>query len=155
MTLTLGPGFDVPEDIATESVGLLGQRGSGKSNGLVVIAEELHAAGIPWAAIDPKGDWFGVRSSPDGTGLDGDPPFVHCHRHETARLVRAVEGELKLMDSPLDPIADVPVRRVVSMEYAELASTQRGEVVGRVPAESLLPFVHQRYDDLSVLGAKS
>jgi hypothetical protein len=24
-----------------------------------------------------------------------------------------------------------------------------------VPAESLLPFVHQRYDDLSVLGARS
>ena len=90
-----------------------------------------------------------------GTGLDGDPPLVHCHRHETARLVRAVDGELKLMDSPLDPIADLPVRGVVSMEYAELAGTQRGEIVGRVPAEDLLPFVHQRYDDLSVLGAKS
>ncbi|MBV8984718.1 MAG: acetoacetate decarboxylase, partial [Acidimicrobiia bacterium] len=41
------------------------------------------------------------------------------------------------------------------MEYAELSSSQRGEIVGRVPAESLLPYVHQRYDDLSVLGAKS
>jgi hypothetical protein len=26
--------------------------------------------------------------------------------------------------------------------------------VGTVPAENLIPFVHQRYDDLSVLGAK-
>jgi acetoacetate decarboxylase len=99
--------------------------------------------------------YFKLSPSPDGAGLDSDPPLVHCHRHETARVVRAVEGELKLMDSPLDPIADIPVRRVVSMEYAEISGTQRGEIVGRVPAESLLPFVHQRYDDLSVLGARS
>jgi len=26
--------------------------------------------------------------------------------------------------------------------------------VGTVPAENLVPFVHQRYDDLSVLGVK-
>lgn len=98
--------------------------------------------------------YFKLGPSPDGKGLDGDPLFVYCHRHETARFVRAVEGELKLMDSPLDPVADIPIRRVVSMEFAELASTQRGEAVGRVPADSLLPYVHQRYDDLSVLGAR-
>jgi len=46
------------------------------------------------------------------------------------------------------------VRSIVSFEYAEIASSQTGEVVGRVPAEWLEPFVHQRYDDLSVLGAK-
>jgi acetoacetate decarboxylase len=43
---------------------------------------------------------------------------------------------------------------VVSFDYAEIASSQRGEVVDRVPAEWLVPFMHQRYDDLSVLGAK-
>ena len=110
---------------------------------------------LPGYERDKVDFYFKLSPSPDGTGLDGDPPLVHCHRHETARLVRAVDGELKLMDSPLDPIADLPVRGVVSMEYAELAGTQRGEIVGRVPAEDLLPFVHQRYDDLSVLGAKS
>ena len=56
---------------------------------------------------------------------------------------------------PLDPVADFPVRKVVSFEYAEISSSQRGEVVGRVPAEWLEPFMHQRYDDLSVLGARS
>ncbi len=38
------------------------------------------------------------------------------------------------------------------MEYVEISGTQRGEIVGRVPAEDLLPYVHQRYDDLYVLG---
>jgi acetoacetate decarboxylase len=98
--------------------------------------------------------YFKLSPSPDGAGLDSDPPFVYCHRHESARSVRDIEGELKLMESPLDPIADVPVRSVLSMQYAEIAGTQRGEVVGRVPAETLLPYVHQRYDDLSVLGAR-
>jgi acetoacetate decarboxylase len=98
---------------------------------------------------------FYLKLSPaaSGEGFDGDPLLVHCHRHEEARSRRVVEGDLKLLDSPLDPIADVPVRRVLSFEYAELASSQRGEVVGTVPAASALAFVHQRYDDLSVLGA--
>ena len=99
--------------------------------------------------------YFKISPAPDGSGLDADPPLVYCHRHERGRNGRVVEGELKLFDAPLDPVADFPVRRIVSFEYAELATTQRGEIVARVPAASLLPYVHQRYDDLSVLGAGS
>jgi acetoacetate decarboxylase len=40
------------------------------------------------------------------------------------------------------------------MAYARVTTTQAGEVVERVPADWLLPFVHQRYDDLSVLGKR-
>ncbi len=109
----------------------------------------------PTGERDKLDFYFKCSPSPDGEGFDTDPALVYTHRHETSRRVRAVDGELKLLDSPLDPIADLPVRRVVSLEYGELASSQRGEVIERVPAESLLPFVHQRYDDLSVLGAKS
>jgi hypothetical protein len=42
----------------------------------------------------------------------------------------------------------------VSIEYGELASHQTGEPKGTVPADTLLPYVHQRYDDLSVLWSK-
>ena len=97
--------------------------------------------------------YFKLNPNPDGVGLDGDPPFVYCHRHESARAVRRIDGEMKLLEAPLDPLADFPVQRIVSMEYAEIAGTQRGEIVGHVPADDLLPYVHQRYDDLSVLGA--
>ena len=98
--------------------------------------------------------YFKFNPSPDGAGFDNDPALVYCHRKEKARSVRAIDGELKLLDSPLDPIADIPVRKILSFEYGELASHQRGEIVDRVPTDWLLPFVHQRYDDLSVLGAK-
>ncbi len=108
----------------------------------------------PGYEIDKLDFYFKPLPSPSGSGLEGDPAFVYCRRHEVARVVRPVSGECKLLEAPLDPVADFPVRKVVSFEYAELASSQQGELVGRVPAEWLEPYVHQRYDDLTVLGAK-
>ena len=68
-------------------------------------------------------------------------------------MVRPVTGECKLLDAPLDPIADFPMGKILAFEYAEISSSQVGEIVGRVPADWLVPFMHQRYDDLAVLGA--
>jgi acetoacetate decarboxylase len=98
--------------------------------------------------------YFKCSPSPDGKGFDTEPALVHCRRHEEARDGRAIDGTLTLGDSPVDPIADIPVGRIVSFQYAKVTTTQTGEVVERVPADWLLPFVHQRYDDLSVLGTK-
>ena len=43
----------------------------------------------------------------------------------------------------------IPVRRIVKMEY-EVGSTQSGgRVLRSIPGEWLLPFLHQRYDDSS------
>jgi acetoacetate decarboxylase len=104
--------------------------------------------------IDKLDFYFKAFPDPTGSGLEGDPALVYCRRHESARVVRPVVGECKLLDAPLDPIADFPVNRIISFEFAEVASTQAGEVMCRVPADSFLPFIHQRYDDLSVLGSK-
>jgi acetoacetate decarboxylase len=108
----------------------------------------------PGYEIDKLDFYFKAFPDPSGVGLEGDPALVYCRRHETARVVRPVVGECKLLDAPLDPIADFPVNRIISYEYAEVASTQHGEVVCRVAADSYLPFIHQRYDDLSVLGSR-
>src|SRR5438445_500520 len=53
---------------------------------------------LPSYERDKVDFYFKLSPSPDGTGLDGDPPLVHCHRHETARLLRAVDAELKVLD---------------------------------------------------------
>lgn len=98
--------------------------------------------------------YFKLSPSPDGKGFDTEPGLVHVHRHEEARDGRAIDGMLQLHESPIDPIADIPIGRMVSLEFAQVTTTQRGEVVERVPMDWLLPFVHQRYDDLSVLGKK-
>ena len=83
--------------------------------------------------------YFKCSPSPDGKGFDTEPALVHCRRHEEARDGRAIDGTLTLHDSPLDPIADIPVGKIVSMQFAQVATTQHGEVVERVPADWLLP----------------
>jgi hypothetical protein len=45
------------------------------------------------------------------------------------------------------------VRKLRYMEFAERSSKQHGEIITTVPGEWVRPFVHQRYDDLSVIGA--
>ena len=65
-----------------------------------------------------------------------------------------MEGEVILGDSPLDPLSDLPVKKLVSINLSQRATVVSARTVGTVPAENLIPFVHQRYDDLSVLGNK-
>lgn len=59
---------DLVARLVTETVAILGRRGGGKSNAAVVLAEEMDRLGQQWVAIDPKGDWWGIRSDTAGTG---------------------------------------------------------------------------------------
>jgi acetoacetate decarboxylase len=88
-----------------------------------------------------------------GKGFDGEPQLVYCRREETTRSLKQVEGEIILRESRFDPVADLPVRAIRSIELAERSSIQTGEVVMAVPADWVTPFVHQRYDDLSPVGS--
>lgn len=67
-TLQLGPKLALPLDAVTQTFGVLAVRGAGKSNLAAVLAEEMHAAGLPFVAIDPVGSWWGLRSNSDGKG---------------------------------------------------------------------------------------
>jgi acetoacetate decarboxylase len=93
--------------------------------------------------------YFKFLPAPDGKGFDDEASLVYCHRDESTRSARAVDGQVLLRDSRFDPVADLPVQKLVSITLAERNSTQTGEIVSRVPAEWLIPYAHQRYDDLS------
>lgn len=83
--LHIAPKLDLPLDAVTETFAILAKRRSGKSNAAVVMAEEMFDNGLQWVAIDPKGDWWGVKSAGDGAspglavvvfgGLHGDVPL--------------------------------------------------------------------------------
>jgi acetoacetate decarboxylase len=99
--------------------------------------------------------WFKLSPSPEEPGqLDQDPLLLYGEKTERTRLHEGIEGELILKESPLDPIADLVVRRVVDLNWTERASTQVGRIIGPVPRADVAPYLHQRYDDLSVLGAR-
>lgn len=66
--LRISDDLALPLQAVTEPMGMLAARRAGKSNAAVVLAEEMFRAGLHWVAIDPKGDWWGIRSSGDGKG---------------------------------------------------------------------------------------
>jgi acetoacetate decarboxylase len=96
--------------------------------------------------------YFKFLPAPDGKGFDDEASLVYCHRDETTREAHEVYGALTLRDSRFDPVADIPSLRLLDITLAERRSVQRGEIVGRVPAEWIVPYAHQRYDDLSPIG---
>jgi hypothetical protein len=83
--LQISPALTIPVDAVTETFAILAVKRAGKSNAAVVMAEEMYDAGVPWVAVDPKGDWWGVRAAGDGQapglsvlvfgGLHGDVPL--------------------------------------------------------------------------------
>jgi hypothetical protein len=89
------PGL--PLEAVTQSFAVLAVKGAGKSNTAVAMAEEMWKARLPWVAIDPKGDWWGIRSNRDGDGpglpvpifggLHGDLPLSPDAGRLIAQLV--------------------------------------------------------------------
>jgi len=99
--------------------------------------------------------WFKLSPSAERPGeLDADPLLVYGEKVEKARVFEGIDGDVILKDSPLDPIADLVIRRLVDLNWTVRASTQIGRIIGTVPRAELTPFIHQRFDDLSVLGKK-
>lgn len=92
--LKISPELQLPVDAVTETFGILAVKRAGKSNAAVAIAEEMFKAGLPWIAIDPKGDWWGIRSSSDGNG-----PGLPIHP-------RIGEGERKVLRTLIDAFPD-------------------------------------------------
>jgi acetoacetate decarboxylase len=93
--------------------------------------------------------YFKFLINPDGKGFDSDPALVYCRRNYEIRSCERMEGEVILRESPFDPVADFPIRRISSFQFVEYHSDQVGEIVDRVPGEWIAPFVHQRYDGFS------
>jgi acetoacetate decarboxylase len=87
-----------------------------------------------------------------GKSFDHDPLLVRLEWRQKHDVAAKLDGALALGDSPLDPVADIPIRRVVKLEYEEGTTQSNGSVLRSVPGEWLLPFLHQRYDDTSGVG---
>lgn len=73
--LRIAPGLLLPPEAMLQRWAILAMSGAGKSNAAAVMAEQMYAAGIPWVVIDPKGDWWGLRSSKTGKSAGLDVPI--------------------------------------------------------------------------------
>jgi acetoacetate decarboxylase len=123
----------------------------------------LSAKGTLGASLGPRRFTevgYTMKASPScdpaakGTAFDADPLLVRLEWQHDQRESFAVAGELALRESPFDPVADLPMRRIVRMEYEEGTTQSNGRVLRSVPAEWLLPVFHQRYDDPGAQGVE-
>jgi acetoacetate decarboxylase len=96
--------------------------------------------------------YFKFLRAPDGSGIT-DPHLVYGEYHRHYELLENIDGVLELGESPLDPVADIVVREIRSITWCRRRTIQVGRIAQRVPAEWLLPYVHQRYDDVALLAA--
>jgi acetoacetate decarboxylase len=98
--------------------------------------------------------YFKFLPAPDGNGFDADPSLVYCYRETQTRSHKGVTGTVTLNESRFDPVVDIPMLGDPTITLSERRSAQRGEIVATVPSADLIPYQHQRYDDLSPVGKK-
>jgi acetoacetate decarboxylase len=96
--------------------------------------------------------YFKFLRAPDGGGIT-DPHLVYGEYHRHYELLENIDGAVELGESPLDPVADIVVREITSITWCRRRTVQVGRIAERVPQDWLLPYVHQRYDDVALLAA--
>lgn len=79
----------LPKTSATKGFGFIGKRGSGKSYGAAVFAEELYKAKIPFVVFDPIDVWWGLKVAANGKGK-GLPVVVFGKEHADIQLDRTM-----------------------------------------------------------------
>jgi acetoacetate decarboxylase len=84
--------------------------------------------------------------------FDFEPLLIRLEWRQKHTGSWQLDGALTLGESPLDPVADIPVRRLTRFEYEEGTTQSNGRVLRSVPEEWMLPILHQRYDDVSGEG---
>jgi acetoacetate decarboxylase len=143
--------FGEPKKLGEVVVERDGDRVTGRltRHGVSFVVIEGRAAGeLPLPGEHENVDfYFKFLPAPDGDGLDSDAALVHCTRRGRTRLLHRIEGTVELAESPFDPVADLPVRRLLGITLGERTSSQEGRIVARVAAGQIMPYVHQRYDD--------
>lgn len=95
--LHVADGLTLPIETTTQAIGIVAKRRVGKSYTARRITEQLFKAGQQIVIVDPKGDWWGIRSSADGKspglpvvilgGEHGDLPLDVSNGEVVAQLV--------------------------------------------------------------------
>jgi hypothetical protein len=114
--LHIAEGFSLPLELVTQTVAVLAKRRAGKSYLLARMVEELFAAGEQVVVVDPKGDWWGLRSSADGK-KEGLSILILGGEH----------GDLKLAPGSGETVARMIVEERVSA-LLDLSEFRKSEV---------------------------
>ncbi len=143
MTLHVGKSgcarFGLPAEVQTQTIAVLGIRGSGKTNTGVCIVEELLVDGAQVVVIDPTDVWWGLKSSRDGRA-NGHPVVVLGGAHGDVPLNAGDGAAIAdfLVDHPAPAILSLRhlrkgEQRKLVTDFAEQLYHRKGEVAKRTP----------------------
>ena len=79
--------------------------------------------------------------------FDGDVFLTRLNWRRKYTQRRAMTGTITLRESPYDPLVDIPVRKLVDMQYVEGGTATGGQIVRAVPGEWIAPHWISRYDE--------
>lgn len=90
----------------------------------------------------------------DPSTFDGDVYLTRLDwkRNYTSRS--DMSGTISLVESPYDPLVDIPVNRLVSMEYVEGSTITSGRILRTVPGEWIADQWVGRFDDPGNVGVE-
>ncbi len=122
--------------------------------------------GVAYIALDaelsepvPDGEsqvnnfYFKYTIAADGSGLDHDPLLVCVTTRSTVRHAMRGSGTVRFAESVHDPVADIPVLRVLGAVWSEGDTFTRGRTLASVPAGEFLPYAFGKMDDLTRFAA--
>lgn len=78
--------------------------------------------------------------------FDGDVFLTRLNWKRNYSSRNRFDGEIRFHESAYDPIVDVPIRRIVSLDYVEGATNTSGQILRTVPGSFIAPFWVQRND---------
>lgn len=163
--LQIAPDFVLPLDAVSQTFGILGIRGSGKTNTSVVMTEEMLQAGQQVVIIDPLDVWYGLRSSKDGKSngfpipvLGGDHSKIPIDANSGSIIAEFVVENRASVILSLRHLS-VAAQRKVAAEFAERLYEIKGKDKYKTPlhlvideADEFVPQHIQR-DQTKMFGA--
>ena len=168
--MRISDGLKLPIDAVTQRISILGKTRSGKSHTAGVLVEEVLKAEQQVVILDPKGDWWGLRSSADGKseglpitimgGTHGDVPLeptagaliadiVVNNIDLTAELEKSIEEKVVKEQRALAKVFEMQAAQkdadmVLIKARAEAESVQiRGAAVAKNPQVVVLEAINR------------
>ena len=104
------------------------------------------------AGIETSFSFKAFPAADPAKDFDHDPQLIRSDWRFVPTTAWRLVGDLELGESACDPVADLPVRRLIDLEYAEGRYSRESRVLRPVPGDWLLPFLHQRDDAPWITG---
>lgn len=89
----------------------------------------------------------GLQGITDPATFDGEVYLTRLNWERNYSKRADMTGTIELAESPYDPLVDLPVKSILSMEYVEGATVTGGQILRAVPGEWIAHQWVGRFDD--------